>query len=81
MPRQVSAERAQRLLRYWNSHALFYEKQMAFWERRLFDDGRAWVCSQATGDVLEVGIGTGRNLPYYPQDIRLTGIDFSPVML
>jgi ubiquinone/menaquinone biosynthesis C-methylase UbiE len=54
---------------------------MAFWERRLFADGRHWVCASATGDVLEVAIGTGRNLPLYPQGIRLTGIDFSPQML
>jgi hypothetical protein len=26
-------------------------------------DGRAWVCSQASGDVLEVAIGTARTLP------------------
>jgi ubiquinone/menaquinone biosynthesis C-methylase UbiE len=81
MPRQVSAKRAQRLRRYWDKHARNYDRQMAFWERRLFGDGRAWVCSQASGEVLEVAIGTGRNLPYYPQDIHLTAIEFSPAML
>jgi ubiquinone/menaquinone biosynthesis C-methylase UbiE len=81
MPRQVSDKRARRLRRYWDKHARSYDKQMAFWERRLFGDGRQWVCSQATGEVLEVAIGTGRNLPYYPQGIRLTGIEFSPAML
>jgi ubiquinone/menaquinone biosynthesis C-methylase UbiE len=54
---------------------------MAFWERRLFGDGRQWVCAQASGEVLEVAVGTGRNLPLYPQGIRLTGVDFSPQML
>jgi ubiquinone/menaquinone biosynthesis C-methylase UbiE len=81
MPRQVSPKRTQRLRRYWDKHARNYDKQIAFWERRLFADGRQWVCDQATGDVLEVAIGTGRNLPYYPQGIRLTGIEFSPAML
>jgi ubiquinone/menaquinone biosynthesis C-methylase UbiE len=81
MPRQVSDRRAQRLRRYWDNHARSYDKQIAFWERRLFGDGRQWVCAQATGQVLEVAIGTGRNLPYYPQGIRLTGIEFSPQML
>jgi ubiquinone/menaquinone biosynthesis C-methylase UbiE len=31
--------------------------------------------------VLEVGVGTGRNLPYFSPDIRLTGIDISPAMI
>ncbi|HLR52663.1 MAG TPA: class I SAM-dependent methyltransferase [Candidatus Avamphibacillus sp.] len=33
------------------------------------------------GNVLEVGVGTGANLTYYPTNIRVTGIDFSPKML
>jgi ubiquinone/menaquinone biosynthesis C-methylase UbiE len=31
--------------------------------------------------VLEVGVGTGKNLLYYPADIDVTGIDFSKDML
>jgi ubiquinone/menaquinone biosynthesis C-methylase UbiE len=81
MSTQASDKRARRLRRYWDKHARSYDQQMAFWERRLFCDGRQWVCSQTSGEVLEVAIGTGRNLPYYPQGIRLTGVDFSPAML
>lgn len=51
---------------------------MRFWDRHLFKDSRAWVCRQAVGDVLEVAIGTGMNLPHYPEGIQLTGVDFSP---
>lgn len=54
---------------------------MRFWERVLFGDARAWSCAQATGDVLEIAIGTGLNLPFYPEGVRLTGIDLSPAML
>ncbi|WP_130807849.1 class I SAM-dependent methyltransferase [Senegalia massiliensis] len=31
--------------------------------------------------ILEVGIGTGKNLDYYPSDLNITGIDFSEKML
>ncbi|MBI4266745.1 MAG: class I SAM-dependent methyltransferase [Chloroflexi bacterium] len=31
--------------------------------------------------VLEVGVGTGKNLPYYPEEADVTAIDFSERML
>src|SRR6266851_8374007 len=73
--------RRDRWRRYWDKHSASYDKQMRFFDRVLFGDSRAWVCSQATGDTLEVGIGTGLNLPLYPAGITLTGIDISPAML
>jgi len=79
MPR--ASHNNQRLRRYWDKHATSYDRQMKFFERVLLGDTRAWVCSQAVGDVLEVAIGTGLNLPFYPENIRLTGIEWSPAML
>jgi ubiquinone/menaquinone biosynthesis C-methylase UbiE len=67
--------------RYWDKESASYDKQMQFFERLLAPDTRAWVCSLATGQTLEVGIGTGLNLPLYPSEITLTGVDFSPAML
>ena len=58
-----------------------YDRALGLMERGLFGDGRAWICGQAGGDVLEVAVGTGRNLAFYPEGIRLTGIDISPAML
>src|SRR6266508_514355 len=72
---------AAKLRRYWDNHASRYDQRMGFLDRHLFGDTRAWVCSQATGDTLEVAIGTGLNLDLYPDNLRLTGIDFSPAML
>jgi SAM-dependent methyltransferase len=67
--------------RYWDKQSPSYDKQMRFWERVPFADSRSWVCGQATGDTLEVAVGTGLNLPFYPAGAELTGIDFSPAML
>lgn len=33
------------------------------------------------GKVLEIGVGTGKNIPYYADDIEITAIDFSEKML
>lgn len=46
----------------------------AEWRQRLMSkiEGR---------DVLEVGVGTGRNFPLYPKGLRVTAIDFSSGML
>src|SRR2546428_3445343 len=65
----------------WDRMAPKYDWMMSWNERMLFGDGRAWVCSMAHGDVLEIAIGTGRNLAFYPEDARLTGIELSPEML
>ena len=58
-----------------------YDGMIRLSERLFMGDGRRWVCSQARGDVLEIAVGTGRNLPFYPQEVRLTGVDLSPAML
>ncbi|MCE3201047.1 class I SAM-dependent methyltransferase [Paenibacillus sonchi] len=62
--------------RYDRMAPLFHRmdgKMMTSWRRELL--------SGLSGDVLEVGIGTGANLSFYPPAVRLTGIDFSPKML
>ena len=47
-----------------------------------FTDYRRDVLSRAKGQVLEIGFGTGLNLPYYPDSVeRLTAIDSNPGML
>lgn len=75
-----SIERA-RWRRYWDKHSKTYDRQMGFMDRWLFRDTRSWICQQATGEVLEVAIGTGINIPHYPGEVALTGIELSPAML
>jgi ubiquinone/menaquinone biosynthesis C-methylase UbiE len=50
-------------------------------ETLLFKKLRKEALSYAYGHVLEVGIGTGKNLSFYNKNIDLTAIDFSPGML
>jgi len=77
----ATKDRTARWRRYWDKHAKGYDRQMTFFDRRLFGDTRTWVCTRAHGEVLEVAIGTGLNLPHYPPEVRLTGIEYSPAML
>lgn len=67
--------------RYWDRSAGSYDASMGFFERSMLGDGRRWIGRQADGDVLEIGVGTGRNLAEYPAEARLTGVDLSPEML
>jgi ubiquinone/menaquinone biosynthesis C-methylase UbiE len=50
-------------------------------ERRVFGSDVRRLARDARGEVLELAIGTGRTLPEYGADVRLTGLDLSPGML
>lgn len=42
---------------------------------------RRVLLSRASGQVLEVAVGTGKNLAYYPSGCRITALDLSREML
>lgn len=79
--RHDTGDETERIKRIYERMAMGYDRQLDRVENFMFGDGRAWVCNQARGDVLEIAIGTGRNLAFYPADVHLTGIDLSPAML
>jgi len=70
-----------KVLRAWEKTAPSYDKQIAFFEKIQLGGGREWLGARAQGRVLEVAIGTARNLPYYPADATVTGVELSPAML
>jgi ubiquinone/menaquinone biosynthesis C-methylase UbiE len=74
-------EQTAKVLRAWEKTAPSYDKQIAFFEKIQFGGGREWLGARAQGRVLEVAIGTGLNLPHYPVDATVTGIELSPAML
>ncbi|WP_020575833.1 class I SAM-dependent methyltransferase [Actinopolymorpha alba] len=69
------------LVGYWDRQAATYDSRLAAAERRYLADSRRWVCGRARGTTLEIAIGTGANLRYYPDAVDVTGIDWSPAML
>jgi ubiquinone/menaquinone biosynthesis C-methylase UbiE len=79
----VSATQDQtaKVLRAWEKSAPSYDKQIALLEKVWFAGGREWLTARAQGRVLEVAVGTGRNLPFYTADVSVTGIELSPAML
>src|SRR5215208_4547703 len=77
----MATSETERIRQLYEKEAPRYDRQMGFFERLLFKDARRWVCSKAEGEVLEIAVGTGLNLPHYSGGVRLTGIDLSPAML
>jgi len=78
----MSVDAIARSRQLWDRMAPRYDRAMRRLEPLAFGrDARPSVCAEAAGDVLDVAIGTGLNLPHYPSGVRLTGIDLSPVML
>jgi ubiquinone/menaquinone biosynthesis C-methylase UbiE len=50
-------------------------------ERQWFAKWRKTLLQGLNGCVLEIGVGTGKNLQHYPQKARVIGIDLSKGML
>jgi ubiquinone/menaquinone biosynthesis C-methylase UbiE len=42
---------------------------------------RRMLFAGLAGRILDAGVGTGRNIPFYPPDAEVIGIDTSPAML
>lgn len=62
--------------------APYFEGMEAVMEGLFFKSWRKKLWAQVEGyHILEVGVGTGKNFDYYPQDARITAIDFSGEML
>ncbi len=67
--------------RKYDTYSVFYN--IVEWPMEFFMS-RRWrkrIISKLEGNILEVGVGTGKNLRYYTDKAKVTGIDLSSGML
>lgn len=71
-----------RTRRRYDRNAPMYDMMEHVMETRAFQRWRERLWGLVEGEkILEVGVGTGKNMPFYPAGARVTAIDLSPRML
>ncbi len=68
------------LARYQRIAPLYDLLDLPF-EHRRYRRIRPDLFQGLSGRVLDAGVGTGRNIPFYPPGAEVIGIDLSPAML
>ena len=68
------------LRKKYNITASFYDILDYPWERQ-YKKWRPALVGDLRGKILEAGVGTGRNLEFYHEDVALVGIELSKAML
>lgn len=66
----------------YNRIAPVYDLVEGLVERSRFSKWREILWRRVEGEkILEIGVGTGKNFPYYPAEAEITAVDFSERML
>jgi ubiquinone/menaquinone biosynthesis C-methylase UbiE len=71
---EATRRRYERIAPMYDLMEALPEQRYQSWRQRL------WSLVEGP-EVLEVGVGTGKNMPYYPGDLQVTAIDLTPSML
>lgn len=61
--------------------APLYDLLDAPFEKRRYQAIRPLLFQGLSGRILDAGVGTGRNMPFYPAGAEMVAIDLSPAML
>ncbi|MBI4183238.1 MAG: class I SAM-dependent methyltransferase [Proteobacteria bacterium] len=80
-PESDASPRQGRIRRKYDRVARLYDLLDLPFEFGRYRRLRGRLFEGARGAVLDAGIGTGRNMPFYPSGARVIGIDLSPAML
>lgn len=65
----------------YNRVAKFYDLMNKGGEKIWFSKWKKQYFSELKGNILEIGIGTGKSIEFYNKDAEVVGIDFSGKML
>lgn len=82
MPDRNSTAETETVRKRYNRVARFYDIEQTFMERGIAGRMRKELWTRVpAGNLLEVGVGTGLNMRYYPAGSQVTAIDLSERML
>jgi len=70
----ITRNRYQRISNFYDLMEILPERRYISWREHLWSLVRG-------PEVLEVGVGTGKNLAFYPDEVQVTGVDLTPGML
>lgn len=73
--------RTETIRRRYDRVAAIYDLMESPMEKMGMGSWRQELIKRAQGRGLEVGVGTGKNIEFYPENVKFTGIDISPKML
>jgi len=65
----------------YNRISYIYDMMESLVEYLMFGKWRKQILSDLSGLVLDIGVGTGKNLKYYPDNCKVVGMDVSSKML
>lgn len=71
---EATRRRYSRIAPVYDAMDSLSERRYRSWRERL------WSLVRGPA-LLEVGVGTGKNIPFYPADLKVTAIDLTPGML
>ena len=74
-------KKTQTVQKKYDRFSYFYDFLENTIEKNKFSNWRKNLLENLEGNILEIGVGTGKNLKYYNKNTKVTGIDLSLKML